>query len=100
MSKSASSERGSKGEPRSSLQLPLDLQKARAAYLARVRHDLRTPINHILGYCEMLQEEADAPSWTNFRPDLDKIHQGGERLLGLVNYYFDGSDARFEKLDV
>ena len=25
--------------------------------LAKARHDLRTPINHILGYCEMLQDE-------------------------------------------
>ena len=27
--------------------------------LARIRHDLRTPINHIIGYSEILQEDAE-----------------------------------------
>jgi len=26
-----------------------------------MRHELRTPINHILGYCEMLMEEEQFP---------------------------------------
>ena len=29
--------------------------------LSRIRHDLRTPINHILGYCEMLLVEESVP---------------------------------------
>ena len=27
--------------------------------LAKLRHDLRTPVNQILGYSELLQEEAE-----------------------------------------
>src|SRR5206468_3413128 len=79
---------------------PLELEKARSLYLAKVRHDLRTPINHIIGYCEMLQEEADEPSWTNFLPDLERVLEGGKQLLGLVNYYFDASKVNLLKLDV
>ena len=30
--------------------------------LSRMRHELRTPINHILGYCEMLVEESRLPA--------------------------------------
>lgn len=61
--------------------------------LSRIRHDLRTPINHILGYCEMLQEEEGMPE--DFQPDLKKIHAGGRQLLALIQEYFD--EATFEE---
>src|SRR5215831_3236632 len=55
--------------------------------LSKIRHDLRTPINHILGYCEMLQEDHQLPE--EFAPDLSKIHAGGKQLLALIADYFD-----------
>ncbi len=61
--------------------------------LSRIRHDLRTPINHILGFCEMLQEEEGMPE--GFQPDLKKIHAGGRQLLALIQEYFD--EATFEE---
>jgi adenylate cyclase len=54
---------------------------------SRMRHDLRNPINHILGYCEMLQEDDSLPS--DFLGDLRKIHSGGRQLLSLITDYFD-----------
>ncbi len=59
--------------------------------LSRIRHELRTPINHILGYCEMLLEETGLPG--EFRADLDRIHAGGRQLLRLMTRYFD--DGQF-----
>lgn len=61
--------------------------------LSRIRHDLRTPINHILGFCEMLQEEEGMPG--DFQPDLKKIHAGGRQLLALIQEYLD--EATFEE---
>src|SRR3954452_8681511 len=55
--------------------------------LSKIRHDLRTPINHILGYCEMLQEDDQFPAL--LAPDLAKIHAGGKQLLALIGQYFD-----------
>ena len=61
--------------------------------LSKIRHELRTPINHIIGYCEMLLEEPELPE--AFRTDLDRIHSGGRQLLGLITHYFDdGQYAR------
>src|SRR5947199_5453161 len=57
------------------------------ADLSKIRHDLRTPINHILGYCEMLQEDEHLPE--DFAPDLAKIHAGGKQLLALIADYLD-----------
>jgi sigma-B regulation protein RsbU (phosphoserine phosphatase) len=62
-------------------------QPAPRADLSKIRHDLRTPINHILGYCEMLQEDQHLPA--DFAPDLAKIHAGGKQLLALIADYFD-----------
>ncbi len=59
--------------------------------LSRIRHDLRTPINHILGYCEMLLEDETVPR--NFLSDLQKIHASGRQLVALITEYFD--DATF-----
>jgi len=61
---------------------------ARNESLARLRHDLRTPINHILGYAELLQEELadNAPAGQEeFASDLKKIHSAAQALLKLVN---------------
>ncbi len=55
--------------------------------LSRMRHELRTPINHILGYCEMLMEEARLPK--EAAEDLLRIHAGGRELQTLIARYFD-----------
>src|SRR6185503_6151406 len=59
--------------------------------LSRIRHELRTPINHILGYSEMLLEEENLPS--GFFADLRRIHAGGRQLQTLIGEYFD--DEKF-----
>src|ERR1044071_10403893 len=66
--------------------------------LSKIRHDLRTPINHILGYCEMLQEDAHLPDV--FAPDLEKIHAGGRQLLALIAEYFDEETFETKRGDV
>ena len=55
--------------------------------LSRMRHELRTPINHILGYCEMLVEESRLPA--SAAEDLRRIHAGGRELQALIARYFD-----------
>lgn len=72
----------------------------RDAYLARVRHDLRTPINHILGYCEMLLDDAGELAWPNLVADLQKIEIAGKQLLAIVNYQFDASHVRTAPLNL
>jgi adenylate cyclase len=53
--------------------------------LSKIRHSLRTPLNQILGYSEMLQEEAAELGQEDYLPDLQKIHGAGQQLLGLIN---------------
>ncbi len=67
---------------------------------ARIRHDLKTPINHILGYAEMLLEELPAKSRDIYSSDLNKIINAGKQLLSQVRFHFDDSQTRPTKLDL
>ena len=63
--------------------------RARRALLANTRHELRTPINAILGYSEMLLEDAGDRGLDAFAPDLRRIHAAANELLGLVDDLLD-----------
>lgn len=52
--------------------------------LATLRHDLRTPLNHIIGYSEMLIEEAADKGAGSMLGDLQKIHQAARNLHEMV----------------
>lgn len=52
--------------------------------LAQLRHDLRTPVNHILGYSEILQEDAEAAGHRAYIPDLQKIQFAARQLEALI----------------
>lgn len=51
--------------------------------LAKLRHDLRTPINHILGYSELLEEDLTDRGVDNLE-DLGKIRHAARTLLELI----------------
>jgi len=68
--------------------------RARDTLLAHLRHELRTPVNAILGYSEMLLEDQPPAS---VRPDLEKIQAAGRALLALINEILD--PARFRATD-
>ena len=53
--------------------------------LSEVRHNLRTPINHILGYGEMLMEDAEDRGQDRFLPDLKQILEDGKHALAIIN---------------
>ena len=57
--------------------------------LANIRHTLRTPLNHIIGYSEMLLEEADERGLETSTADLRKIHAAGKQLLACINELLD-----------
>ena len=70
------------------------------AFLAHMRHELRTPINAILGYSEMLLEDAAGGGADAFVADLQKIHAAGNRLLARVNQIMDPAKLEAGQLDL
>lgn len=62
-------------------------------FLSHTRHELCTPINAILGYSEMLIEDAEQQR-EEALPDLRRIHDEGQRLLTLTSAILD--TAKFQ----
>jgi sigma-B regulation protein RsbU (phosphoserine phosphatase) len=52
---------------------------------SQLRHDLRTPVNHIIGYSEMLLEDAEECRNESSASDLKKIRSAALELLGLID---------------
>ncbi|WP_373540252.1 response regulator [Chamaesiphon sp.] len=63
---------------------------------AELRMELLTPLSTIIGYCEMLLEEAPA----ELIPDLDKIHTAAHQLLSLVNDIVHLAQQQLQQLTV
>lgn len=59
--------------------------RAKKAFLAHMRHELRTPINGIIGYSELLIEDAEDGGWDDLVVNLGNIRAAGRELLSLVN---------------
>ncbi len=51
---------------------------------ASLGHDLRSPLNHILGYSEIAIEDAEAAHLDGIAQDLRRIHDAGKRLLAVL----------------
>ncbi|MCM1027007.1 MAG: response regulator [Roseburia sp.] len=61
--------------------------KAKSAFLSSVSHDIRTPMNAIMGFVTLLKEEADNPE--HIREYTQKISAASQHLLGLINDVLD-----------
>ncbi len=51
---------------------------------ASMHHEVRTPLNQVIGYAEMLQEQAKELGRDSFVADLEKMHSAGRHLLNLI----------------
>jgi signal transduction histidine kinase len=60
----------------------------RTSVSSQLLHDLRSPLNHIIGYSEMLTEEVEGQRREGFATDLDKIRAAGHRMLALIEENF------------
>jgi len=57
---------------------------AKSDFLAKMSHELKNPLNAVIGYSEILIEDSDETN-VQKRQDLDTIRSAGHRLLGLID---------------
>ncbi len=66
-----------------------DLSHAKSDFLARMSHDMRTPMNAVLGMTQIALTHLDDRE--QIRNCLEKIDTSGRRLLALINEVLDMS---------
>ena len=79
---------------------PLEGTLERRNLLSAMRHQLRTPINHIVGYSEMLQEEVDGQDQDALVSDLKRIQAEGRQLLEVINDHLDPAQVEAGNISI
>ena len=65
--------------------------------VAHLRHELRTPVNQIVGYCEMLLEDADAPEHAHRRVQLADAITAVREVTSLIDAGLPPSASSIQK---
>jgi signal transduction histidine kinase len=73
--------------------------KNKAAFIGSMSHILRTPLNTIIGYSEMLQEDAESTGLENYNAPLKKVIESARQLIEIVNDIFDLSIIEAGKME-
>ena len=63
--------------------------KAKTDFLANMSHDIRTPMNAIIGITTLMKNELHQPE--KLAEHLDKLENSGQLLLGIINDILDMS---------
>ncbi len=70
-------------------------------FLAKISHEVRTPLNAILGFAEVMMEERFGPLGSErYRDYLKDIHASGAHVMSLVNDLLDLSKIEAGRLDL
>ncbi len=67
----------------------VDATKAKSQFLSSMSHDIRTPMNAILGMANLIEHELNDP--TKVRYYVKKLQNSGTYMLGLINDILDMS---------
>lgn len=72
---------------------------AKSEFLAKMSHELRNPLNSIIGYSEVLLDEQELANDQKYK-DLNSIKDAGHRLLELINDLLDLSKLEAGKMEL
>lgn len=71
-----------------------DSARAWRIQLAHLRQELQSPVNALLGYAEILHEEASRNGRLDILPDMNRILGAARDLAGKVDRLMDGDRAK------
>ena len=86
--------------------LEVALKKAEDASLAKTRflnnmsHDIRTPMNAILGYAQLMEDELKGKDLPETSEHLKKLQQSGNLLLSIINNVLDMARIESGRMEI
>ena len=63
--------------------------RSKSAFLARMSHDLRTPLNAVLGFSQLLALEPPIAASPSAARQVQHIHDAGQHLLAMIDEVLD-----------
>lgn len=81
---------------RLAVQMEESANMAKTQFLSSMSHDIRTPMNAVLGMTEIAKHHLDDPTYV--KDCLDKVSRSGNHLLTLVNDILDISKVESGKM--
>ena len=86
--------------------LEIALKKAEEASLAKtcflnnMSHDIRTPMNAILGYAQLMEDELKGKDLPETSEHLEKLQQSGNLLLSIINNVLDMARIESGRMEI
>jgi signal transduction histidine kinase len=77
-----------------------EAQRLKSQFLANMSHDLRSPLNSILGFSELLLRGLEGEIQPGQRVTLAAMHATGLRLLRLLNEILDTAKVESGKMEL
>lgn len=77
----------SKESAEQAFQIAEEANRAKSSFLSNMSHDIRTPMNAIVGFAALLDRDAENPD--KVREYTKKITSSSQHLLGLINDILD-----------
>lgn len=74
---------------KTALEIANSANRSKSAFLSSMSHDIRTPMNAILGFPPLLDKDADNPE--KVRDYSSKIQAAGQHLMNIINDILDMS---------
>ncbi len=75
----------------------VDANQMKSAFLANLSHEIRNPLDALLGFTDLLKQEATD---RKFQKYVDAIDVGGRTLLGVINDVLDLSKVEAGRLPI
>jgi signal transduction histidine kinase len=76
--------------------------KSRADFVATISHELRTPMNAVIGYTALLADEVYGPLTAAQRENIGRVQTSGKHVLSLIGdlLSFARIDAGYETVEI
>ena len=68
--------------------------------LADLRHELRTPIGHIIGYSELIDEDLSDEQRKAYGHDLAAILGAGQKMLAIIDQHLNAQKTSLNEIDI
>jgi len=77
-----------------------EAERLKNEFVATISHEMRTPLNSIIGFTKIILNEIDGPLTEAQRTDLTAIYSSSQHLLNLVNDILDFAKIAAGKMEL